>query len=357
MGRLGEPRKGFPLLAEAFGVVAADRPGLRLLVVGGGDVDEARELLPGAVRDQVTFLGPASDEDKAAALRTADVYVAPNTGGESFGIVLAEAMAAGATVLASDIPAFRRVLDEGDNGVLFANEDPRDLARAAGSAARRPGTTGGPGRRRPARRTPLRLVVGGGADPAGLRDRRRRGAARDRPGGWCSRWPSSSCVGLWLTWTANRLDRMHHRIDVARGTLDAQLLRRSGATLELASSEALDPPSRLVLLDAAHQARNAGPEEFESAESALSQALRAVLRRPRRRAACGRTRPSRRSSTSWPATAPASSWPAGSTTTWSSRPGRCARAAGCAGCAWRDTPPSCAPSTWTTYPRPASRDG
>ena len=129
VGRLGEPRKGYPLLAEAFGVVAAERPGLRLLVVGGGDVDEARKLLPTAVRDQVTFLGRASDEDKAAALRTADVYVAPNTGGESFGIVIAEAMAAGATVLASDIPAFRRVLDEGDNGVLFTNEDRGDLAR------------------------------------------------------------------------------------------------------------------------------------------------------------------------------------------------------------------------------------
>jgi phosphatidylinositol alpha-mannosyltransferase len=128
VGRLGEPRKGFPLLAEAFGQVAADRPGLRLLVVGGGDVDEARELLPEPVRDQVIFLGRASDDDKAAALRTADVYVAPNTGAESFGIVLAEAMAAGATVLASDIPAFRRVLDDGANGVLFANEDPHDLA-------------------------------------------------------------------------------------------------------------------------------------------------------------------------------------------------------------------------------------
>lgn len=87
-------------------------------------------------------------------------------------------------------------------------------------------------------------------------------------------------VGLWLTWTANRLDRMHHRIDVARATLDAQLLRRSGATLELASSEVLDPPSRLVLLDAANHARNAGPEEFEAAESDLSQALRAVFAQP-----------------------------------------------------------------------------
>lgn len=84
-------------------------------------------------------------------------------------------------------------------------------------------------------------------------------------------------VGLWLSWTANRLDRMHHRIDVARGTLDAQLLRRSGAALELAASETLDPPSRLFLLDAAHHARNAGDDEFESAESALSEALRAVV--------------------------------------------------------------------------------
>jgi phosphatidyl-myo-inositol alpha-mannosyltransferase len=123
VGRLDEPRKGFAVLAEAFGQVAAGRPGLRLLVVGGGDVDRARDLLPAGVRDQVHFLGRASEEDKAAALRTADVYVAPNTGGESFGIVLVEAMAAGATVLASDIPAFARVLGGGEYGALFASED------------------------------------------------------------------------------------------------------------------------------------------------------------------------------------------------------------------------------------------
>jgi hypothetical protein len=87
-------------------------------------------------------------------------------------------------------------------------------------------------------------------------------------------------VGLWLSWTANRLDRMHHRIDVARGRLDAELLRRSGATLELASTEALDPPSRLLLLDAAHSSRGADPAGREVAESQLSQALRAVFERP-----------------------------------------------------------------------------
>jgi phosphatidylinositol alpha-mannosyltransferase len=127
VGRLGEPRKGFALLARAFSEAVRTHPGLRLLVVGGGDVDEARDLVDGPARDRVSFLGQASDEDKAAALRTADVYVAPNTGGESFGIVLVEAMAAGATVLASDLPAFRRVLDGGRHGELFANEDVADL--------------------------------------------------------------------------------------------------------------------------------------------------------------------------------------------------------------------------------------
>ena len=87
-------------------------------------------------------------------------------------------------------------------------------------------------------------------------------------------------VAPWLSWTANRLDRMHHRIDVTRATLDSHLLRRSGAALELAAAEALDPPSRLVLLDAAHAARSAGPDDFETAQSALSEALRAVLGDP-----------------------------------------------------------------------------
>jgi phosphatidylinositol alpha-mannosyltransferase len=128
VGRLGEPRKGFPVLAEAFARVAERRPGLRLLVVGAGDVEPARSRLPRQVRGQVLFLGQASEQDKAAALRTADVFVAPNTGGESFGIVLAEAMAAGAVPLAGDLPAFGRVLDGGRLGVLFRRGDAGDLA-------------------------------------------------------------------------------------------------------------------------------------------------------------------------------------------------------------------------------------
>jgi len=84
-------------------------------------------------------------------------------------------------------------------------------------------------------------------------------------------------LGLWVTWTANRLDRMHHRIDVARASLATQLLRRSGTALELATSNALDPARSLLLVDSAHQARAAATHDFESAESDLSEALRAVF--------------------------------------------------------------------------------
>ena len=84
-------------------------------------------------------------------------------------------------------------------------------------------------------------------------------------------------LGLWLSWTANRLDRMHHRIDVARASLDTHLLRRSGAALELATSGTLDPARSQLLVDAAHEARAAPAYDFEQAESDLSEALRAVF--------------------------------------------------------------------------------
>lgn len=87
-------------------------------------------------------------------------------------------------------------------------------------------------------------------------------------------------VAFWLSWTASRLDRIHHRIAVARGSLDTWLLRRSGAALELATSGTLDPARSLLLVDAAHAARAAEPEDLEPEESNLSEALRAVLADP-----------------------------------------------------------------------------
>ncbi|RJK97183.1 hypothetical protein D5H78_05905 [Vallicoccus soli] len=88
-------------------------------------------------------------------------------------------------------------------------------------------------------------------------------------------------LAVWyLTFTAARLDRLHARAEGARAALDAQLQRRSSATAQLASSGLLDPASSVLLLQAGHDAREAGAEEQEVRESDLSRALRAVLDDP-----------------------------------------------------------------------------
>lgn len=91
--------------------------------------------------------------------------------------------------------------------------------------------------------------------------------------------------GMYLSWTAGRLDRLHARIDAARAALDAQLVRRASVAIELATSSLLDPAASLLLLDAAHAARQAEDEHREVAESQLSLALRAVLEEPEQVAA------------------------------------------------------------------------
>ncbi|MEU5098598.1 glycosyltransferase family 4 protein [Streptomyces sp. NPDC020996] len=131
IGRIDEPRKGLPVLMKALPKILAARPRTRLLVAGRGDEEEAVRSLPAELRSRVEFLGMISDEDKARFLRSVDLYVAPNTGGESFGIILVEAMSAGAPVLASDLDAFAQVLDQGTAGELFPNEDSDALAEAA----------------------------------------------------------------------------------------------------------------------------------------------------------------------------------------------------------------------------------
>ncbi|MBD3006533.1 MULTISPECIES: glycosyltransferase family 4 protein [unclassified Streptomyces] len=131
IGRIDEPRKGLPVLMRALPKIFEARPGARLLIAGRGDEKEAVADLPAPLRERVEFLGMVSDEDKARLLRSVDVYIAPNTGGESFGIILVEAMSAGAAVLASDLDAFAQVLDGGAAGELFANEDADALAAAA----------------------------------------------------------------------------------------------------------------------------------------------------------------------------------------------------------------------------------
>ena len=132
LGRIDEPRKGLVVLLQAFARLAVERPSLRLLVAGPGDGDEIDDVLSADVRPRVVVLGQVSEEDKARMLASVDVFVAPNLGKESFGIVLLEAMAAGTPVLASNIEAFRRVLDDGKAGVLVPVGDAGALATAAG---------------------------------------------------------------------------------------------------------------------------------------------------------------------------------------------------------------------------------
>jgi phosphatidylinositol alpha-mannosyltransferase len=130
LGRIDEPRKGLAVLLEALPELVELVPDVRLLVAGPGDVEEVRESIPASLRRHVDLIGLVSDADKPRVYASGDVYCAPNTHGESFGIVLIESMATGTPVVASDLEAFRRVLDEGRAGVLVPVSDPAALAAA-----------------------------------------------------------------------------------------------------------------------------------------------------------------------------------------------------------------------------------
>lgn len=130
LGRIDEPRKGLPVLLAAWPEIKRVHPDATLVIMGPGHTEVALDVLPVDDRGGIELLGLLDDHQKAQQLAAADLYVAPNTGGESFGIVLLEAMAAGTPVLASDLSAFERVLDHGRAGATFSTGDPQDLARA-----------------------------------------------------------------------------------------------------------------------------------------------------------------------------------------------------------------------------------
>lgn len=128
IGRFAEPRKGLAVLVAALPEIARSIPDVRVLVAGPGDSEEFLTEVPQEFRNRFTFLGRISEEEKADFLHSVGLYAAPNTGGESFGIILAEALAGGAAVVASDIPAFEALLGNGKYGSLFTSEDPHSLA-------------------------------------------------------------------------------------------------------------------------------------------------------------------------------------------------------------------------------------
>jgi phosphatidylinositol alpha-mannosyltransferase len=129
IGRFAEPRKGLSVLVSALGEITQSIPDLRVIVAGPGDSEEFLLQVPEEFRKRFTFLGRISEEEKADFLHSVGLYVAPNTGGESFGIILAEALAGGAAVVASDIPAFQALLGSGQYGSLFISEDSHSLAK------------------------------------------------------------------------------------------------------------------------------------------------------------------------------------------------------------------------------------
>ena len=273
LGRYDEPRKGMAVLIDALPSLVERFPGLQVLIVGRGNEDELRAKV-GGLAGHLRFLGLVDDAAKASALRSADVYCAPHLGGESFGIVLVEAMAAGTPVVASDLHAFRRVLRDGKAGRLVAVDDSAALAEgliavlendAAGQALRR-------GRRRSG--APLRLAGGGQSDHAGLRDGRRH---REQSAGGELMWWTIVLVvavvllllvllgfGAWGYRTANRLDRLHVRYDLSWQALDAALARRAVVARAVAANAfggPADAEARQLVAraDAAEAAPRRGP--------------------------------------------------------------------------------------------------
>jgi len=129
-----EPRKGLIDLLKAYRILRKTGCKCRLLVIGGGPQErEARRYLMTRKMGGVEFLGRVSDEERDALFKTADVYCSPATGGESFEIVLLEAMAAGTAIVYSDIHGYKGVVRRDREGLLVP---PRDKKALAGALAR-----------------------------------------------------------------------------------------------------------------------------------------------------------------------------------------------------------------------------
>ena len=129
IGRFEEPRKGLQVLIDSLPIVARFIPNVKYLIAGPGESKDFIKEIDPQLRNRIQFVGRLTDEEKESFLKSVKIYVAPNTGGESFGIILTEALSAGTAVVASDIPAFKAVLENGEAGALFINEDSKDLAK------------------------------------------------------------------------------------------------------------------------------------------------------------------------------------------------------------------------------------
>ncbi len=126
-----ESRKGVLYLLKAYRTLRREGFDCRLLLVGRGPQErEARRYVATRRLQGVEFLGRVSDDDKVRYFETADVFVSPATGQESFGIVLLEAMAAGTAIVCSDIHGYKGVVRRGEQALLVPPRDPEALYEA-----------------------------------------------------------------------------------------------------------------------------------------------------------------------------------------------------------------------------------
>mgnify|MGYP002838670842 FL=1 len=131
VGRVNEPRKGLRYALGAYSLLKWEYPNLKLIVVGGGVPDrESYRIMGERSLDDVVFVGPVTDAELPGYYQNTDIFLAPNTGKESFGFIIIEAMSASTPIIASDIPGFASVMTDGKEGLMFAPKDESAMAFA-----------------------------------------------------------------------------------------------------------------------------------------------------------------------------------------------------------------------------------
>jgi phosphatidylinositol alpha-mannosyltransferase len=131
VGRVNEPRKGLRYALGAYSLLKWQYPKLRLVVVGAGVPDrESYRIMGERSLDDVIFTGPVTDEELPGYYQNADIFLAPNTGKESFGFIIIEAMSASTPIVASDIPGFASVMTDGREGLMVPPKNESALAGA-----------------------------------------------------------------------------------------------------------------------------------------------------------------------------------------------------------------------------------
>ncbi len=131
VGRL-EKRKGLEYLLKAYRLIKPDHPDTRLIIVGPGTRlrGKYQKMVTEADLEDVLFVGGVDEKEKARFFSTADIFCAPATGHESFGIVLLEAMATGKPVVASNIAGYASVITDGVEGLMAPPKQEVPLAQA-----------------------------------------------------------------------------------------------------------------------------------------------------------------------------------------------------------------------------------